>query len=118
MAVSDYKNGKVITTVPIGRGVDGAGYDPVKRDVYTSNGEGTLTVIRQDSPDSYRVVGNVQTAQGGRTMALDPASQRIYVVSSKFGPAPAESTATNPRRRPPIIPGSFFVLVVESIGSH
>jgi DNA-binding beta-propeller fold protein YncE len=63
LAVSDYKNGKVITTIPIGRGVDGAGYDPVRRDVYTSNGEGTLTVIHQDSPDSYRVVENVQTAQ-------------------------------------------------------
>jgi DNA-binding beta-propeller fold protein YncE len=118
MAVSDYKNGKVITTVPIGRGVDGAGYDPVRRDVYTSNGEGTLTVIHQDSPDSYRVVENVQTAQGGRTMALDPSSHRIYVVSSKFGAVPAESTATNPRRRPPVIPGSFFVLVVEPVTSH
>ena len=118
MAVSDYRNGKVITTVPIGRGVDGAGYDPVRRDVYTSNGEGTLTVIHQDSPDSYRVVETVTTAQGARTMALDPASHRIYVVSSKFGAVPAESTATNPRRRPPVIPGSFFVLVVESITSH
>jgi DNA-binding beta-propeller fold protein YncE len=118
MAVSDYKNGRVITTVPIGRGVDGAGYDPVRRDVFTSNGEGTLTVIHQDSPDAYRVVETVQTAQGGRTMALDPVSHRIYVVSSKFGAVPAESTATNPRRRPPMIPGSFFVLVVEPIASH
>jgi DNA-binding beta-propeller fold protein YncE len=118
MAVSDYRNGRVVATVPIGRGVDGAGYNPVKRDVYTSNGEGTLTVIHQDSPDSYRVVENVQTAQGGRTMALDPASQRIYIVSSKFGATPAESTATNPRRRPPMIPGSFFVLVVQPVTSH
>ncbi len=118
MAVSDYKNGKVITTVPIGRGVDGAGYDPVKRDVYASNGEGTLTVIHQDSPDSYHVVESVQTGQGARNMGLDPASHRIYVVSAKFGPVPAESTATNPRRRPPMIPGSFFVLVVEPTSSH
>jgi DNA-binding beta-propeller fold protein YncE len=92
LAVSDYKNGRVITTMPIGRGVDGAGYDPVRRDVYTSNGEGTLTVIHQDSPDSYSVIENVQTAQGGRTMALDPASHRIYIVSSKFG-------AVRPSRR-------------------
>ena len=118
LAVSDYRNGKVITTVPIGRGVDGAGYDPIRRDVYASNGEGTLTVIHQDSPDSYRVVENVQTAQGGRTMALDPASRRIFIVSSKFGAVPAESTATNPRRRPPVIPGSFFVIVVEPVASH
>jgi DNA-binding beta-propeller fold protein YncE len=117
MAVSDYKNGKVITTVPIGRGVDGAGYDPVKRDVYASNVDGTLTVIHQDSPDSYHVVENVQTAQGARNMGLDPASHRIYVVAAKFGPTP-DSTAANPRRRPPVIPGSFFVLVVEPFGSH
>jgi hypothetical protein len=51
-------------------------------------------------------------------MGLDPASHRIYIASAKFGPAPAESTATNPRRRPPMIPGSFVVLVVEPIASH
>jgi YVTN family beta-propeller protein len=118
MAVSDYKNGKVITTVPIGRGVDGAGYDPVRRDVYTSNLDGTLTVIHQDSPDSYRVVENLQTGQNARNMGLDPASHRIYLSSARFGPAPAESTATNPRRRPPMIPGSFYVIVVEPVSSH
>ena len=118
MAISDYKNGRVITTLPIGRGVDGAGYDPVTRDAYASNVDGTLTVIHQDTPDTYHVVENVQTAQGGRNMGLDPASHRIYVVSAKFGPVPAESTATNPRRRPPILPGTFMVMVVEPVGSH
>jgi DNA-binding beta-propeller fold protein YncE len=118
MAVSDYKNGRLITTVPIGRGVDGAGYDPVTRDAYASNVDGTLTVIHQDTPDTYHVVENVQTAPGGRNMGLDPASHRIYVVSAKYGPVPAESTATNPRRRPPILPGTFMVMVVEPVGSH
>jgi DNA-binding beta-propeller fold protein YncE len=118
MAISDYKNGRLITTLPIGRGVDGAGYDPVKRDAYASNVDGTLTVIHQDTPDTYHVVENVQTAPGGRNMGLDPASHRIYVVSAKFGPVPAESTATNPRRRPPMLPGSFMVMVVEPVGSH
>ncbi|HVS60194.1 MAG TPA: hypothetical protein VHE82_05835 [Gemmatimonadaceae bacterium] len=118
MAISDYRNGRVITTVPIGRGVDGAGYDPVKRDAYASNADGTLTVIHQDTPDTYHVVENVQTAQGARNMGLDPASHRLYVVSAKFGPAPAESTATNPRRRPPILSGTFMVMVVEPVGSH
>jgi len=118
MAISDYKNGTTVATVPIGRGVDGAGYDPVLRDAYASNADGTLTVIHQDSPDSYRVVQTVQTAQGGRNMGLDPATHRIYVVSAKFGPVPADSTAANPRRRPPIVPGSFMVMVVEPVGSH
>ena len=118
MAISDYRSGRVITTLPIGRGVDGAGYDPVMRDAYASNGDGTLTVIHQDTPDTYHVVENVQTAQGARTMGLDPASHRLYVVSARFGPVPAESTATNPRRRPPILPGTFMVIVVEPVGSH
>ena len=85
MAISDYTNGRVITTVPIGRGVDGAGYDPVMRDAYASNVDGTLTVIHQDTPDKYHVVENVQTAQGGRNMGLDPPSHRIYVVSANSG---------------------------------
>ena len=118
MAISDYRNGRLITTVPIGRGVDGAGYDPVTRDAYASSVDGTLTVIHQDTPDAYHVVENVQTAQGGRNMGLDPASHRIYVVSAKYGPVPAESTATNPRRRAPIVPGTFMVMVVEPVGSH
>ena len=118
MAISDYKSGRVITTLPIGRGVDGAAYDPVTRDAYASNADGTLTVIHQDSPDKYHVLETVKTAQGARNMGLDAASHRLFVVSAKFGPAPSESTATNPRRRPPILPGTFMVMVVEPVGSH
>src|SRR6202163_2672195 len=99
MAVSDYESGKVVATVPIGTGVDGAGFDPTSNDAFASNADGTLTVIHQDTPDTYHVIEGVQTAQGGRNMGLDPASHRIHVVSAKFGPAPADSTATNPRRR-------------------
>ncbi len=117
MAISDYKNGTVVATVPIGQGVDGAGYDPALRDAYASNGDGTLTVIHQDAPDKYHVAETVKTGERGRNMGLDPASHRIYVVSAKFGPVP-DSTATNPRRRPPILPGSFMVIVVEPTGSH
>jgi hypothetical protein len=118
MAVSDYRNGRVVTTLPIGRGVDGAAYDPLLHDAFASNADGTLTVIHQDGPNEYHVVENVQTAQGARNMGLDAASHRLFVVSAKFGPAPAESTATNPRRRPPVLPGSFMVMVVEPVGSH
>jgi DNA-binding beta-propeller fold protein YncE len=117
MAISDYKNGSIVATVPIGRGVDGAGYDPVLRDAYASNADGTLTVIHQDSPDSYHVVESVQTGEGGRNMGLDAATHRIYVASARFGPVP-DSSAANPRRRPPMLPGSFTVIVVEPVGSH
>ena len=118
LAVVDYNKGRVVTTLPIGQGVDGAGWDPRRRDIYTSNSDGTLTVIHQDSPNKYHVVESVQTGERGRTMGLDPASHRIFVPVAKFGPVPAESTATNPRRRPPMLPGSFAIVVVEPVGSH
>jgi DNA-binding beta-propeller fold protein YncE len=118
MAISDYTKGTIVATVPIGEGVDGAGWDPVLRDVYASNGDGTLTVIHQDAPDKYHVVENVQTGSRARTMGLDAASHRIYLAMAKFGEIPPDSTATNPRRRPPMVPGSFSVIVVEPVGSH
>jgi hypothetical protein len=108
----------VITTLPIGQGVDGAGWDARRRDIYASNSDGTLTVIHQDSPSKYHVVESVQTGERGRTMGIDPATHRIYIPVAKFGPVPAESTATNPRRRPPMLPGSFSIVVVEPVGSH
>jgi len=113
MAVSDYQSGKVVATVPIGDGVDGAGYDPATGDAFAANGDGTLTVIHQDGPDTYHVVETVRTAPGARNMGLDPTTHRVVVVGGKFGPPPAESTAANPRRRPPVIPGSFMMMVIE-----
>jgi hypothetical protein len=112
MAVSDYQAGKVVSTVPIGDGVDGAGYDAASGDAFAANADGTLTVIHQDGPDAYRVVANLRTATGSRNMGLDPTTHRVFVVGAKFGPPP-EATAANPRRRPPVIPGSFMMMVIE-----
>ena len=117
MAISDYRKGVVVATVPIGKGVDGAGYDPLTADAFASSADGTLTVIHQDGPDSYRVVENLQTSPGSRNMGLDPVTHRIYLAAAKFGPAPTDSTAANPRRRPPMVPGSFSVLVVVRDGT-
>jgi DNA-binding beta-propeller fold protein YncE len=113
MAVSNIATGTVITTLPIGQGVDGAAYDPARGDAFASCADGTLTVIHQDDPDKYHVSQTVTTATGGRNMGLDPSNHKLFVVSAKFGPAPAESTAANPRRRPPMIPGSFMLMVIE-----
>ncbi|MFL5502102.1 MAG: YncE family protein [Gemmatimonadaceae bacterium] len=118
MAISDYAKGAVVATVPIGQGVDGAGWDPVRRDAFASNADGTLTIIHQDSPNKYHVVENVQTGERARNMGIDPKTHRIYLATAKFGEIPAESTATNPRRRPPMIPGSFSIIVVEPVSSH
>jgi outer membrane protein assembly factor BamB len=112
MAVSDIVAGKVIATLPIGTGTDGAAFDPQSGDAFASCADGTLTIIHQDTPDQYRVAQTLQTAVGGRNMGLDPLTHRVFVVSAKMGPAPAESTAANPRRRPQVIPGSFAVMVI------
>jgi DNA-binding beta-propeller fold protein YncE len=108
MAVSDYQAGKVVTTLPIGTGVDGAGYDAASGNAFASNADGTLTVIHQDSPDQYRVVQTVETPQGSRNMGLDPTNHRIFVASAKFGEAPAGG-----RGRRPVLPGTFALLVIE-----
>lgn len=111
MAVVDADTGKVITTLPIGEGVDADRFDPYKRLVFASCGEGVLTVVKEDSPKKFSVVQNVKTDRGARTMELDPKTHKIYLVTAKFGPPPA-ATAEQPHPRPPILPGTFEVLVV------
>jgi outer membrane protein assembly factor BamB len=108
MAVSDYQAGKVVATLPIGTGVDGAGYDAGSGNAFASNANGTLTVIHQDSPDQYHVLENAPTPMGSRNMGLDPTTHRIFVVSAEFGPPPAGG-----RGRPPVLPGTFAVMVIE-----
>ncbi len=110
MVISDYENGKVAATVPIGSGPDAVRYDPETHLVFASNGEGTLTVVRQDSADAYTVLETVPTARGARTMELDPKTHRVFLVTAEFGPAPAP-TAEQPRPRPKVVPGSFSLLV-------
>jgi DNA-binding beta-propeller fold protein YncE len=106
MAISDYKVGKVITTVPIGTGVDGAGYDPASDDAFASNADGTLTVIHQDTPDGYRVVQTVKTMTGSRNLGLDPLTHALYIAGATFEPAVAG-------QRPRQVPGSFVLLVID-----
>ena len=108
MAVSDYQAGKVVATVPIGAGVDGAGYDAAPGDAFASAADGTLTVIHQDTPDKYSVIQTLQTQPASRNMGLDPSNHRIYIAAAKFGPAPAGG-----RGRGAVLPDSFSLLVVE-----
>jgi YVTN family beta-propeller protein len=112
MAVVDYDSGKVVATVPIGDGPDAAGYDPDKKLAFSSNGEGTLTVVKQESADKYSVLSTVTTGKSARTMAIDPKTHKIYLPAAQFGPAPAP-TPDNPRGRPPVLPGSFHLVIVS-----
>jgi hypothetical protein len=108
MAVSDYRNAKVVATVPIGSGVDGAGFDSATGDAFASGADGTLTVIHEDTPDSYHVVQTLTTMTGSRNMGLDPSTHAIFLSGAKFEPQ-----APGVRGRPKIIAGSYVLLKVE-----
>src|SRR5215468_5201533 len=105
LAVSDYQAGKTVTTLPIGMGVDGAGYDPATGDIFATNADGTLTVMHQDSPDKYSVVETVTTPTGSRNMGLDPTTHRLYVAAATFA-------APSGRGRPSVVSGTFKILVI------
>ncbi len=112
MAVVDATNGKIVATVPTGKGTDAAAFDDEKQLAFASNGQsGTLTVIHEASPDKYDVVENVATQRSARTMALDTKSHHIFLPAAKFGEAPA-ATEKYPRPRAPVVPGSFELLEV------
>ncbi len=111
MAILDTKAGKVIATVPIGGGVDGNGFDPETGLAFSSNGDGTLTVVRESSPGKFEVVETVNTQRGSRTMTIDPKTHNIYLPAAQFSQQ-AESTGKDSKRRPTMIEGSFSVLVV------
>ena len=107
LVILNAENGSVVTTPAIGDGCDGTAFDPELSYVYSSNGEGTLTIIKEISKDKYEVVENVITKRGARTLAIDQETHIVYLPTANFKPA------ENGQRRPPIIPGSFQVLVVK-----
>jgi YVTN family beta-propeller protein len=113
MAVTDSVSGKSIAQVIIGRGSDGAAYDPELGLAFSSNGiDGTLTVIHQDSPDDYRVIATVTTQVSARTMTLDPVTHKIYLAAAQFGPPPA-ATEEQPRPHATVVPDSFLILIAQ-----
>ena len=107
MIVMNATNGKVITSFPTGGGADGAGFDNGLKTAYSSNGEGTLTVIKELSADKFILIGNVVTKPGARTIAVDQTTHKVYLPSASFKPASKKTF------RPEMIPGTFKILTVE-----
>jgi DNA-binding beta-propeller fold protein YncE len=112
MVVVNADNGAVVTTLPIGQGTDAAGFDPETGFAFSSNGEGTLTVVHEDSADKFSVVDTVPTQVRARTMALDTKTHQVFTVTAEFGTPPA-ATAQQPRPRAPMVPGTFTLLAVS-----
>ncbi|MFL5330888.1 MAG: YncE family protein [Gemmataceae bacterium] len=106
MVIFNSDTGKVVSTVPIGGRVDASAYDPELHLIFSSCGDGTVSVIRQDSPDAYTALEPIKTKTGARTMGMDPKTHRLFLPCADF--KPAEGSA-----RPAMVPGTFAVLVFE-----
>ena len=111
MAVTDADSGKPVASVPIGDGPDGAAFDPQRQLVFSSNGgSGTLTIVHEDDADHFSVLANAPTQKSARTLALNPGGD-VYLSAAQFGPRPKPG-ADNPHGRPPLLPGTFTILVI------
>jgi YVTN family beta-propeller protein len=113
MTILDTVTGKAIATLPIGKGVDGADFDSESQNAFSANGEGTLTIVHESDPDHFAVIQTLSTAQGARTVALDPATHELFLPTANFGAAKPTSLDAHPK--PPILPGSFFVLAIAPV---
>ena len=109
MAVIDIPSWKVIATPPIGAGPDAAGYDPGTGLAFSSNGDGTLTIVKAVN-GKYDAVDTVTTVRGARTMTVDTSTHKVYLLAAEYGPAPPPKDGK--KGRPPVLPDSFGVVVV------
>jgi hypothetical protein len=110
MAIVDANTGKQLGNTAIGDGPDAAGWDAAHKLAFASCGEGVLSIVDATKPGNP-TMETLPTQARARTMAYDAAADRVYVVSAEFGPRP-EATAANPRPRPPVLPGTFTVIVI------
>jgi YVTN family beta-propeller protein len=117
MIVVDGTDGRHVATLPIGGGPDGAVFDPSSGNVFSANGEGSLTVVHENDADHYSVTGTIATQKSARTIALDARTHRLFLPAAEFGARP-EATTAQPHPRPPMIADTFAVLVVAPTTKH
>jgi YVTN family beta-propeller protein len=114
MVVVNAENGKVINSLPIGEHVDGVSFDNKLKRAYSANGDGTLTVVQEEDANTFKILENVSTQKGARTIAIDNSTHHVYLPTAEYGAAPA-ATKENPRPRPTINPNTFSILDVEVV---
>ncbi len=122
MIILSAADGHIITDLPIGNGSDGATFNPATMEAFSSQGDGTLTVVKENSPTSFTVEQTVATPARAKTLTLDTKTGQIYSITAEYGPvpaAPAQAPAPPPGApawmrgpRAPMIPGSFQILVI------
>src|SRR5205823_2822431 len=112
MVILSAKDGKILTTLPLAGGSDGAAFNPQTMEAFSSQGNGTLTVIKEKSPTSFEVEQNLQTMNGARTLALDSKTGHIFVMSVERGAAPPPPAGGGRGGQAPVIPGSFTIVMI------
>ncbi len=114
MMVVDATDGHIVADLPIGDRCDGVKFDPQMKRAFSSNGEDTMTVVQEVNKDSFRVLENIPTASGARTLALDTKTHHIYMPTAEYDDAPA-ATADNPGPKRTMKPDSFYVMDIAPI---
>jgi len=116
MTVVDTTTGSVVATLPIGQGTDAAAFDPARKRAFSSNGDGTLTVVADKGANSFSVAETVPTRVTGRTMGIDPASGRLFIAAADIDPkAPVPAGPNGRPGRPRPIPGSLKLLFLDPV---
>jgi YVTN family beta-propeller protein len=114
LTVVNAQSGAVVATLPIGKGTDGAAFDPVRKLIFSSNFDGTVSVIREVSPEKYQALDSIKTQVTGKNMTIDPASGRLYVAVADIDPnAPVAMGANGRPGRPKPLPGSLKILFLD-----
>jgi hypothetical protein len=112
MIVVSARDGKVLDALPIGTGSDGAVFNPATGEAFSSQGDGTLTVVKENSPTSFSVEQTVKTPPRAKTLTLDTRTGKLFLITAEFGPAPPPATPGARPGRPPMIPGTFAIVTV------
>jgi hypothetical protein len=112
MVILNADDGNIITTLPIGMGSDGAGFNPNTMEAFSSQGDGTLTIVKENSPTNFEVEQTLQTMVGARTSTLDTKTNRIILIAAELGPPTPPAQPGGRPGRGALVPGSFTILVV------
>ncbi|MEO6883558.1 MAG: YncE family protein [Bacteroidia bacterium] len=112
MVILNAQTGKIITTLPIGDRVDAVAFDPFTQCAYSSNGDGTLTIVHEENPTTFSVIQTIKTKKGARTLAVDKKTHRIYLPTADFGAVPEQKVGEK-RKRPNIKKNSFVLLEID-----